>query len=122
MEQFAFLLVFVAPALQLVLSYYRGRHKIIIPVALTGILALALGAGLSYLSQYIDNRAALDFDNHSAPPASLFYYGLLVTGISVPLITLVFTIVYYIKREVKLRRKKKAAANAVAAQSSINLQ
>lgn len=109
MDYLIVLMLFIAPVLQLVLSYYRARHKIIIPIALTGILALALSAGLCYWAQYLTDPTALNFDDKLAPPASLLFYGLLMNGISIPLITLIFTIAYYIKRERVMKRKRKAA-------------
>lgn len=109
MDNVVFLMIIIVPIVQLVLSFYRARHKIIIPVALTGILALVIGLGLTYWAQYLDNPAALNFDDKRAPGAFVLYYGLLVIGITAPLITLIFTITYYIKREKMLRRKRKAA-------------
>ncbi|WP_448700698.1 hypothetical protein ACFGVR_01725 [Mucilaginibacter sp. AW1-3] len=109
MGNVAFILILVVPVLQLVLSFYRARHKIIIPVALTGILALIAGAGITYWAQYLDNPAALNFDDKKAPQALVLYWGLAFIAITSVLITLIFTIAYYIKRERVMRRKRKAA-------------
>jgi len=112
MGNVAFLLILIVPILQLVLSFYRARHKIIIPVALTGVLALVIGCGITYWAQYLDNAAALNFNDKKAPNAYVLYYGILLIAVSAPLITLIFTIAYYIKRERVMRRKRKAAKAA----------
>jgi len=107
-------MILVVPIVQLILSYYRARHRIIIPVFLTGVLALIIGAGVTYWAQYLDDPKALDFANKNAPHAFVLYYGVLVVAVTAPLITIIFTIIYYIKRERVMRRKRKAAKAAQA--------
>jgi hypothetical protein len=97
-----FLLLFVAPCMQIILSLLRLKGRIKLPLLIIDVLALSLGFVLSIASMGVSIYGLSPGIKCATGCAAFVFFGFLITVIAVPIIAIVTFLAH--------RSKKKMAA------------